>query len=349
LANSNQVYLDTASLGLMTPATITAAQQFTQELGSGQWSKTMLDELVEQARHAMKSFLEIAAGTLSFTPPFGHGLLQIAASLRRPVKALILSDDYPSFQAIWRDTGHPVCFFEKEVDELLDYNRLLSALKDSGAAVLIISHVNYRSGLRVELDILDQICTDNNVLLIVDGTQSVGLVPLSLIKSTGYILLASCYKWLGAGYGLGIRYISSPAQHFLQERGYSTMRNSGSDEALQISHYNFDALVRLKASLSHYQEQDIHAVYHQVQQLARHLVDGMNGDLNRLILPPSHIQSGIVSIVDRPGLFDHLLQHNIRVAQKDGIIRISPHWYNTVEEIELVLEQLNFYQQGRAL
>jgi selenocysteine lyase/cysteine desulfurase len=126
LATYNQVYFDTASLGLMTPATIAAAQQFSQDLGAGRLNKTDLNKLVQDTRQGMKSFLEVTEGTLSFTPPFGHGLLQIAASLRKPVKAIILSDDYPSFQMIWRDAGHPVCFFEKKEDEALDYERLSS-------------------------------------------------------------------------------------------------------------------------------------------------------------------------------------------------------------------------------
>jgi selenocysteine lyase/cysteine desulfurase len=216
-------------------------------------------------------------------------------------------------------------------------------VKESGAEVLIISHVNYRSGLQVDLEILDRFCSENKVLLIVDGTQSTGLVPLSLNKSAGYILLASCYKWLGAGYGLGIRYVPPAAHHLLHEKQHPTQRNFASDEGPEISHYNFDALVRLKAALHHYEEQNIGAVYDHVQHLIRHLVDNLNRDLNKLILPPSSIQSGIVSIEDRLGLYDHLLKYNIRVAHKDGIIRISPHWYNTIEDVDRALEQLNLF------
>lgn len=93
-----QIYLDTVSLGLMAPATIAAAQQFSESLGTGRIEKQVLDDLLHDTRTAVKSFLNSTEGLLSFTPPFGYVLLQIAASIRKPLKALILSDDYPSFQ-----------------------------------------------------------------------------------------------------------------------------------------------------------------------------------------------------------------------------------------------------------
>jgi selenocysteine lyase/cysteine desulfurase len=51
--------------------------------------------------------------------------------------------------------------------------------------------------------------------------------------------------------------------------------------------------------------------------------------------------SGIVSFVPRQGaerLLEWFLAHRVQVAARGGMVRISPHFYNTEEEVERVLE-----------
>jgi selenocysteine lyase/cysteine desulfurase len=52
--------------------------------------------------------------------------------------------------------------------------------------------------------------------------------------------------------------------------------------------------------------------------------------------------SGIVSFVPRQGgaesLLEWFLTHRVQVAARGGMVRISPHFYNTEEEIDRVLE-----------
>jgi len=52
--------------------------------------------------------------------------------------------------------------------------------------------------------------------------------------------------------------------------------------------------------------------------------------------------SGIVSFVPRKGGAERLLElflaHRVQVALRAGMVRIAPHFYNTEEEIDRVLE-----------
>jgi selenocysteine lyase/cysteine desulfurase len=55
-----------------------------------------------------------------------------------------------------------------------------------------------------------------------------------------------------------------------------------------------------------------------------------------------HEASGIVSFVPRRGTADRLLEwflaHRVQVAARGGMVRVAPHFYNTEEEIDRVLD-----------
>ena len=55
--------------------------------------------------------------------------------------------------------------------------------------------------------------------------------------------------------------------------------------------------------------------------------------------------AGIISIIreDAADIFNYLQDKNIETAVREGILRISPHFYNTKEEMDKVVAELKNY------
>lgn len=177
----------------------------------------------------------------------------------------------PRFNHLPRCRSSCICI-EKDISAAIYYSELFDSVKNNQVGTIIISHVNYRSGRTIDLDVLDQFCIKNDILLIVDATQSIRLLPLYLSDSPGFILLASCYKWLCGSYGLGIRYVSPFAQQLMQRNNHAGQKPCNGENYVKISHYNSDGLIRLKSALEHYEQQPIGIVYDHVKKLLKQML-----------------------------------------------------------------------------
>lgn len=69
--------------------------------------------------------------------------------------------------------------------------------------LVAVSHVQFYSGFRVDLAAFGEICRDNDALLVVDGTQSVGVQSLDMQADGVDVLVVSAHKWMLGPVGIG--------------------------------------------------------------------------------------------------------------------------------------------------
>ena len=83
--------------------------------------------------------------------------------------------------------------------------------------------------------------------------------------------------------------------------------------------------------------------------MAGHAIAGLEGLGYAVVSPQGNDErSGIVCFKLHPErqeisplqLVDELASHNIHVAARGDVVRISPHFYNTLEEIDVLLNAL---------
>ncbi|HNJ71477.1 MAG TPA: aminotransferase class V-fold PLP-dependent enzyme, partial [bacterium] len=105
----------------------------------------------------------------------------------------------------------------------------------------------------------------------------------------------------------------------------------------------------MKASVSLLMEVGIENIFYHITALIDLLAQGLNeqGWIIRSDLTSTH-RSGIISFQSRneqsiptKNVFEKLMQSGITVSYRDGAIRVSPHFYNTENEIRQILEKLN--------
>ena len=77
------------------------------------------------------------------------------------------------------------------------------SLIDENTAVVVISHIEYANGQRYDLSRFSEAARSVGALLMVDATQSMGMVPINAPESGADVIVASGYKWLRGTYGAG--------------------------------------------------------------------------------------------------------------------------------------------------
>src|ERR1043165_2274701 len=92
----------------------------------------------------------------------------------------------------------------------------LETLVDENTRVIAISHVQYASGFRADLERLAHIARGRDALLVVDVIQSLGALPLNVEAELVDVAAGASHKWLLGPEGVGYLYLSDRARERLQ-------------------------------------------------------------------------------------------------------------------------------------
>jgi len=237
-------------------------------------------------------------------------------------------------------------------------DRLIEAI-DENTRVLAVSAVQYASGFRMDLQRLGQLCRERDILFCVDAIQSLGVLPIDVEAMAIDFLSADGHKWLCGPEGCGIFYCRRERLPLLTPvmTGWLCMvdaMNFGdyrfeyvqSARKFDTGSYNLAGIYAMGASLEMFLELGIEAIWQRVKQLTDHLVQRLEAKGYRVISSRRQGEaSGIVAFVsDRHDQADlqHRLQHEhgVVIALREGRLRASPHFYNTIAEIDQLADLL---------
>lgn len=246
----------------------------------------------------------------------------------------------------------------EEEDGRVPFDRLASAI-DQRTRVVSISAVQWANGFRTDLHRLGELCQEKGVLLCVDAIQALGVHPFDVRAMNIDFLAADGHKWLCGPEGAGLFYCRRELVGHLKptEPGYLCMKQLFDtaerrvdlrDDARRFDSgaYNLGGICALGASIDLLLEFGIDEIQWRVKQLTDLLVEGIRRKDWTVYSPRTPSEwSGIVSFStdkhDLSKLRKHLLEEfKIVLSQRLGRLRASPHFYNTPEEIEQLVEAL---------
>jgi len=203
------IYLDGNSLGVLPKAAADRiAQAVTQEWGQGlirSWNDAQWFNLPQRLGDQVARLIGAAPGEVVVTDSTSINLYKVlSAALHivasdRPQCRRVISErsNFPTdlyiAQSICKERGFEL--------ELVDADGLAAALAAPGAAVLMLTHVNYRTGHMHDMAALTRAAHEQNVLCIWDLAHSAGAVPVDL-HAVGADFAVGCgYKYLNGGPG----------------------------------------------------------------------------------------------------------------------------------------------------
>ena len=233
----------------------------------------------------------------------------------------------------------------------------LKAAIDSRTRALTISHVEFASGFRHDIQAIGEICREKGIWFVVDAIQSVGVIDVDVKVCCIDILAADGHKWLCAPEGAAIFYCAEERQDRLintnlgwagvvDPRDFLNYNLTPKPDATRFEEgsYNSIGLFGLRAAIDLLLEIGVPQIEKRVMDLTGRLIDGLQSKGYHVSTPTKESErSGIVVFrSDRhtaTELYLLLQRANVVSAERGGL-RLSPHYYNATAEIEQILDIL---------
>ena len=210
MSSTNSIYFNTSACGIISPKVMASGFKFYEQLAqntSVAAEKWRIEES-PRIRENIANFLGVAPHNIAMVPNFSFGMISIIQALKGTEKILMYKHDYPSLIDPLTLNGFDITWFDSADGFHIDLDDIKESISKNKIEVLIISHVQWLSGFQIDLKKLGEICKASNTLLIIDGTQSMGALPINLSEMAVDVFISSSYKWMNAGFGTGVLYMN---------------------------------------------------------------------------------------------------------------------------------------------
>ena len=319
-------------------------------------------EKLDRIRTYLAKMIKAKPSEIGLVPNTSYGLNVAVNGLKwKNGDKVLLSDvEFPANVYPWlnlRRKGVKIIFI-KSRDGFFDIDNLLKAI-DSRCRVLSLGYVQFFNGFKNDLETIGKICQAKDIFLVVDGIQGVGCVDLDVKKAKIDFLACGGQKWLLSSLGTGFFYLSEKAKRkispsFFGWMGVDWKLNFSdllrydlspfqSSRKFEIGTYPFSTLWTMCSSLELLSEIGTKVIEKQVIGLQDLLLDYLNDSPYQVksSLDPLH-RSGILSFSgkDTARLFQILSKEKILVSFRENSIRVSPHFYNSPEDIQKLIQVL---------
>jgi len=303
--------------------------------------------------------------TIAYIPNTSTGLALVAGGIDwQPGDHVVITGvEYPANRYPWEDLRrHGVRMTEVpgQPDGRIDPEDVCEAITDR-TRVVSISHVQYASGHRIDLAPVSRLVHQAGGWLCVDAIQSVGAMPVDVQALGIDFLAADGHKWMLGPEGCGFFYAHPerlealhPAvvgwMNMVDAHDFGNYRFAFQSDARRFEpgSYNIPGILALGASLELLLEVGLETVWSRIEALTARLAEGL-AERGYRVRSPRAVEaerSGIVVFEPPTGgpeparLASALEEAGIVIVVRGGRLRASPHFYNTPEQIDRLLEHL---------
>ncbi len=354
----NLIYLNHAAVAPLPRHSAVAMQALAQDaldFGSLHYDRWL--DTYEALRVAAARLIGASRNEIALMKNTSEGISTVAQGLDwRPGDRIVaFREEFPSNYYPWLRLAAKRCYVEW-LSVLDPLEKIDNACR--GAKLLAISFVQYLSGLRVDLNVIGEICKRRNCFFFVDAIQGLGAFPLNVETAHIDALAADGHKWMLGPEGCAILYVRKSRQDaiFPAEFGWTTVAGyhdyASRDMGLrqdagryECGTLNTIGCYGLQASIELLIEVGMDPTSEAVQGLGDRLATGaINKGYQLLGDRTPETGSGIVAIqkagIDSRKVVVDLKQRGIIAAPRQGWVRLSPHFYISPEEIDQVIEAL---------
>lgn len=356
------VYLNNCSLTPLPRRGRERIERFTQEwtdLGGRAWYDHWIGEY-EALRTDVAGVLGAEADEIAVEPNVSAGLVGIASTIdyRARPKVVVADLDFPTdghaFHAV-APRGARVEFV-RSPDRVRVPLELFERAIDERTAAVCTGHVYFTSGWIQDVKALADICHRKGALLIVDAYQSIGALPFDVHDAGVDYLVGGTLKWLMGGPGIAFLYARRDVADAARPSAVGWW-GVADPFAFDIEHlrpgvgarrfeYGTPAVAAIyaaRAGIELLREVGIPTVRERHQLLSQRLLDGARAQGWTARCPPEARERTSIVTLEHPepqAAVDTLRADGVICDSRPGLIRLSPHYFNTLEEMDRALELL---------
>jgi selenocysteine lyase/cysteine desulfurase len=359
------VYLNHASIGPLPERTRLALEAFNRRRAMPfRLPDRDLFGTLTESRRLIAQLIGASAEEigLAVNTSFGLGVMARALPLA-PGDVVVVSDrEFPANVYPWvrlREQGITVELIPTAAGGWPDEARLLERVQDPQVRALAVSLVQFSNGYQVDLAALSAATRKTGAWLIVDAIQGIGQLPLDLGRIEVDALACGGQKWLLSPWGSGFVYVRRPLISQLSPPITGWMAFEGTDDLTRLTAYSdglrddgrrfelatlpYQDFAGMNASLGLILELGVERIQAHLQRLHQPVLAWAERSGAAVTSPRGVHGSGIVCLAPENVTDVHrrLKAARIICSLREGAIRLSPHGYNTVEEMERVAAVLD--------
>src|SRR5215216_1333998 len=324
------------------------------------------DDFFEDAEEVRGLFARLVGGDVdgvAIIPSVSYGISVAAANVpvREGQKIVILEDQFPSNVYAWGELaerrGARLVTVPRPED--FDWTRALLEEIDADTAVVTVPNCHWTDGSLIELARVGEGVREAGAALVVDGIQSLGAYPFDVSEVRPDFLVASSYKWLLGPYSVGFMHVGEkyregkPIEHnWINRRGsqdfsglvaYQDAFQPGARRYDVGERSNFALLPMAAKALRQLIDWDVENISETIGTLTD-LIEEKAEELGIAAIPKERRARHMIGLMlgpDAPDdLASRLTTHNVFVSVRGESVRVSPHLYNTEEDVNRLFEIL---------
>jgi selenocysteine lyase/cysteine desulfurase len=231
--------------------------------------------------------------------------------------------------------------------------------------VISASLVRFDNGARLDSARVARACEKVGAALVLDASQCAGSMPINVRDLGASMVVCSGYKWLLGPYGTGFFWIANEwierlplgAVYFMALEGARVLHALPTSENARplpgarrwdsAETANFTNLAALDSSLDLLQRIGVDAVERHIDALVAEIIERLPATGCALASPSKRERRGPYVCIaardskDTPALYEKLCAAKVSVSLRENALRVSPHIYNTREDIARLLETLS--------
>lgn len=341
-----------------------AVSDYVREATTGDQERFIYPEILNDGRKIVSGFLNCRPDEVAFVGPTSLALSFVASGLkfRRGDNILVYFDDYPSNVYPW------MALAEQGVQVRLMNTKTLGTIRpvdvmgqvDENTRLVALASCHFISGWRIDIPKIGKYLRERGILFCVDAIQTLGAFPTP-VEYVDF-LAGDAHKWLLGPCGAGLMYVRREVQEKLTPPiyGWHNVNNPNfvAQEKIEFRNdsrkyeagtHNLLGVVGLLTSLKLILEIGVENISRELIRKRTWLAPALQ-EKGYTVLnadAPPEIGSGIITFYtpgkDFSALHQKLTDANIVASLRtdrtgQNYIRLSPHFYNTDEELRRVME-----------
>jgi kynureninase len=359
-------YLASHSLGAVPEATREALDEYhdawaTQGIGAweGPWW-----EAVEAFNRQLEDLLGAPEGTVAPMTNATRAMAGFASALDPDGdrETIVMTDlEFTTSYPLWRgleDLGFAVDVVESEDGVAVDPHRIADAV-DEDTLVVHTCHVYFRSGALQDVEPIVEAADEAGAWSLVDGYQSVGAVPVDVTEMGVDAFVGGSHKWLCGGPGAGYLHVAEDVVEDLDPRlrGWFGLEDPFAYEQVQGRGTpapgarrflggtpDVPGLYAAREGIDAVREVGLSTIRDRSLDLTDRILVHADAQDVQVRTPRDQDRRGGMVCIDFDGaarVTEQLREEGVVVDHRpDCGIRVSPHFYNTEEEIDAFFEAL---------
>ena len=357
-----KTYLNSCSLGALSHRSMQGLAQFQEmwnEWGAHAWYEIWMGEIA-RVREKFASVIGAQPHEVAIAPSVSSAVSSIATALDYSTrnKVVLAEMDFPTLAYQWlvKERLGVECRFVESPDRIYTPPELFEKEVDSKTALVATSRVFFTSGYIQDVRAVADIAHKNGAYILIDDYQGTGQIPIDVNAMDIDFLVTGTLKWLMGGPGLALVYIREGLIPQLrptitgwfghrEQFKFKTREFEFRDDAARVEMGTpaVPTIYTANGGLDIVREIGVERICERTRYLTNDLIVRARerGWNVRAPQQPERRSSIVMLQFEHPEeIVEALLARGIITDSRPGLLRVSPYFYNTIEENAIVVDAI---------